>query len=172
MCDISLVEKEIINMFKDISRVEVLNKECRDLEHQSEDIRKDIKETNVGIDAYMNFGIDYSSLSVQVSKNGDSHMEKDTLNAISKLEQEWKNIRKMLLDKKKEIRELNREISLIKRNIDELKDEHKNFIYMLYEEGRTMLDIASEFHIAERTAHRRKKKILQYISKWDYFKEK
>lgn len=160
------IEERLFDMFDKIKDINRLQMECENLVTQCENIREDIQSTNVDLGAYMHFGIDYSSLNVQVSKSTDSYMDKELLNAISRLEKEWSYVRRKLIKKRAKIRELERNIQNLKCNINLLNLENKMFIELVYRDKKSVSEAGNLLSMSQATAYRRLNDLLIDVAHW------
>jgi DNA-directed RNA polymerase specialized sigma subunit len=157
-------EGRLYRYYNTLQKIKCLNLECTDLELQRERIRKDIKETNVTIDEESK-AITYEER-VQASSSGTSYAERALIQEIEKLEQEWIYVRKKLLKKRLKIRELEREISSLKSNIQMLSEENHRFIELKYGDKKSIEEVADFLNMARTTAYRRREELVEDIAKW------
>ncbi|MEF9952944.1 MAG: hypothetical protein RR898_09560 [Clostridium sp.] len=160
------IEGRLYDMYKKIKLIATIKRECDSLEHHASMILKDIKESNIEIETEMNFGINYSSIRVQTSPNGDSIMDKELVGAITRLEKEWIYVRKKLLSKRQKIREIEREVMRLKSNVEMLGEESRRFIEYKYGDKKSILEIANILNMAQTTAYRKREDLIRDIAQW------
>lgn len=147
---------------KELRRLECI---CTHLEVQKERIRIDLRETNVDIEEESK-SITYEER-VQTSSSCGSYAEKELIRQITKLENEWKYVRKKLLKNKARMREVERQITPMKVNIDMLSKEAKEFVELKYGDGKSVNWIGDfKYGGARTTAHRRREEIINDIAHW------
>lgn len=159
-------EGHLYRYYETLKRIKALEEEIKHLEIQKDRIKKDIQEANISIETELNMGIDYSSSKVQTSNDGISYAEKALIKEIEKLEKEWIYIRKKLLKKRARIRELERQISVMKCNIAMLSEENKRFLELKYGDKKTIDDIAYTLSIARATVYRKREELIEDIANW------
>ncbi|MCS4471119.1 hypothetical protein JQ038_10310 [Clostridium botulinum] len=84
-------ERMLYVYYRNLKEMEKLEYICNRLEQQKEKIRKDIQETNIDLEEE-SISISYSER-IQTSSIS-SHCDREIENQITKLENEWKLIRK------------------------------------------------------------------------------
>lgn len=152
--------------YRKLRNIENIEEEIKELQRQIEEIRKDVRETNIYIEPGLNMGISYDER-VQTSTDETSYAEKETIRQIEKLEKEWKYVRRKLLKKKARIREFERQVAPLKYNINMLSEESKRFIEWKYAEGKSVDWIANEMYGGARsTAYRKREELVENIAQW------
>lgn len=165
------IEHKIISMFESMALIDVLEQEHKELEKEANLIVEDIKAVNVNLETELNFGIDYSSISVQTSPNGDSIMDKELIAAITRLEKEWREKRFCILQIKEKIRNLKSSIRPLKNKLDHIdkdKEKQKEYIKIIelkYKDKKSSKDIAKEMNLSPTTVDRRKKEVINGLAK-------
>ncbi len=158
-------EGRLYRYFKQIKEIEKLDYVCRELENQKERIRKDLQETNISLEEESK-SMTYEER-VQTSSSGCGYAEKEAIRQITRLEEEWKYIRKKLLKKRARIRELERQIAPLKFNLSMLSEENKRFIEWKYAECKSVGWIAIEMYAGARaTAYRKREELVEDIAQW------
>ncbi|MHB9950769.1 hypothetical protein CF055_17300 [Clostridium botulinum] len=158
-------ERMLYVYYRNLKEIEKLEYICARLEQQKEKVKKDIKETNIDLEEE-NISISYSER-VQTSSQC-SHCDREIEHQITKLENEWKSIRKKILKNRARIRQLEREIAPINYNISMLSEEAKEFIKLKYKEHRTIPCIAEMLYGGARmTAYRKREEILENINSFN-----
>ncbi|AJA42577.1 putative transcriptional regulator (endogenous virus) [Clostridium phage phiCT453B] len=158
-------EGRIYRYYKQLKEIDKFEYICRQLEEQKEKIRNDIKETNIFIEEESR-SITYEER-VQTSSTGSSYAENECIRQIEKLEKEWKYVRRKLLRKKARIRELERQVTPLKYNINMLSEESKRFIEWKYAEGKSVDWIANKMYGGARsTAYRKREELVENIAQW------
>ncbi|KMT21579.1 hypothetical protein [Clostridium cylindrosporum] len=160
------VEARLYDMYKKIKMINCLKRECESLQEHADMIMKDIKRSNISIEAEMYLGIDYSSINVQTSHNGDSYMDRELIAAITRLENEWRYVRRKLIKKHEKIREIERSILTLKNNIEMLSEENKRFIELKYGDKRSIPEIADMLNMGRTTAYRKREELISDIAQW------
>lgn len=160
------VEERLYDIYEKIREVENIERECESLKLHSDMIKRDIQNANVEMEADINMGVNYSSIKVQTSNSGGSYIDSELVRAITKLEEEWRYVRKKLLKKGQRIREIERSISYIRGKLDTLDEESRMFINLKYNERRSVVDVADHLSMAKTTAYRKREEILSTVSKW------
>ncbi|KOY64220.1 hypothetical protein [Clostridium sporogenes] len=158
-------ERMLYVYYRNLKEIEKLSYMCCRLEQQKERIKRDIQETNIEIEEE-NISISYSER-VQTS-NISSHCDREIEHQITKLENEWKLIRKKILKNRAKIRQLERETASINYNINMLSEEAKEFVKLKYKECRSVPCIAEMMYAGARaTAYRKREEILESINQFD-----
>lgn len=148
-------KKKIYNIKEDIAR----------LEREIKTIEYDIRHSNVAIDYYQN-GIGIQER-VQSSSTGTSYAENEMCKQIERLEKEHVEKTKKLLKNKAKIRELERYIDYMDRNIRMLQEEDKRFLELKYGDKKNILQISMRLNIAQATAYRKREEIVEVIAEYE-----
>ncbi|MCS4474834.1 transcriptional regulator [Clostridium botulinum] len=155
-------ERMLYVYYRNLKEMEKLEYICNRLEQQKEKIRKDIQETNIDLEEE-SISISYSER-IQTSSIS-SHCDREIENQITKLENEWKLIRKKILKNRARIRELERSTATIRYSIRMLPEEDRNFIIYKYKNNKSIVWIATVmFGGATTTAYRKREEILKSVS--------
>ncbi|NFA59479.1 hypothetical protein K8O96_12025 [Clostridium sporogenes] len=158
-------ERMLYVYYRNLEEIEKLEYICTRLEQQKEKIRKDIQETNIDLEEE-NISISYSER-VQTSSQC-SHCDREIEHQITKLENEWKLIRKKVLKNRARIRQLERELAPINYNVSMLSQEAKEFTKLKYKEHRTIPCIAEMLYGGARmTAYRKREEIIENINNFN-----
>ncbi|HDK7215209.1 TPA: hypothetical protein PTV45_000569 [Clostridium botulinum] len=158
-------ERMLYVYYRNLKEIEKLGYMCCRLEQQKEKIKRDIEETNIDLEEE-SISISYSER-VQTS-SVTSHCDREIERQITKLENEWKLIRKKILKNRAKIRQLEREIASINYNISMLSEEAKEFVKLKYKEHRSVPCIAEMMYAGARaTAYRKREEILENINHFD-----
>lgn len=137
------------------------------LENRIEQIRKDIRETNIDLDDGMG-AIDYSRERIQSSPTGAGPGEQSLIREMTKLENELKATIKAKLKLQAKIRELESEISDIEYVINQLSEEYKQLIELKYGSSIKMSNVAigMRLNMTEATVRRKRVEVVEAIAKW------
>jgi len=148
-------KKKIYSIKEDILRLE---REVRTIEY-------DIKHSNVTIDYYKNgTGIQER---VQSSSTGTSYAENEMCKQIERLEKEHVDKTKKILKNKSKIREMERYIDYMDRNIRMLQEEDKRFLELKYGDKKNILQISMRLNMAQATAYRKREELVEAVAEYE-----
>lgn len=158
------MENRIYRYFDNLKKIDKLEYRCLVLEKTKEQLRQDIKNTNVNIDTELNMGISYEER-VQCSPSNSSYAEQETIRQIDKLEQEWKNTRREILKLHARIREIKKQNSEIEYVIGLLETKYKLIAEMKYKDGLSLEQIGIKLHMDKSTVSRNRERIVEEVIK-------
>lgn len=148
-------KKKIYSIKEDILRLE---REVRTIEY-------DIRHSNVIIDYYQNgTGIQER---VQSSATGTSYAENEMCKQIERLEKEHVDKTKKILKNRSKIREMERYIDYMDRNIRMLQEEDKRFIELKYGDKKNILQISMRLNMAQATAYRKREELVEAVAEYE-----
>lgn len=148
-------KKKIYRIKEDIAR----------LEREIETIEYDIRHSNVIIDYYQNgTGIQER---VQSSSTGTSYAEAEMCKQIERLEKEHIDKAKKVLKNRSKIRDMERYIDYMDRNIRMLQEEDKRFLELKYGDKKNILQISMRLNIAQATAYRKREELVEAIAEYE-----
>jgi hypothetical protein len=160
-------EGMLYRYYRQQRETERLKARIRRNEQRRDEIYKDIKETNITLETEVNMAVSYDE-KVQTSNLGTSFAEKETVRQIEKLEKEWKDTRRKILNDKYKIREINSQNADIEYTLNQLLEEDKQLVELKYGSRRPMSDlqISMQINISESTVRRKRKETLEYVYKY------
>jgi len=160
-------EGMLYRYYRQQRELERLKARIRRNEQRRDEIYKDIKETNVTLETEVNMAVSYDE-KVQTSNLGTSFAEKETVRQIEKLEREWKDTRRKILQDKYRIREINSQNADIEYTLNQLLEEDKQLVELKYGSRRPISDlqISMEIKLSESTVWRRRKDIIEDVCKY------
>ena len=158
-------EGKLYRYFRDMEEVDKLEYRCMELEKTKESLRRDIRNTNVSIDAELGMAIGYEER-VQTSITGTSRVEQGIVKEIEKMLREWKQIRKQILKNHYRIREIQRQNTDMNFLFRNMGTEYKLIAEMKYKEKLGLEKIGERLHIDKSTVKRKKDKIVKDVSKF------
>jgi hypothetical protein len=160
-------EGMLYRYYKNIRKKDRMQHKRYSLENRIDQIRRDIKETNVELDDGMG-AIDYSKDRVQSSPTGAGPGEQSLMREITKLENELKVTIKGKLKLQAKIRELEAEISDTEYVINQLSEEYKQLIELKYGSSFKMSNVAIgiQLNMTEATVRRKRVEVVEAIAKW------
>lgn len=148
-------KKKIYGIKEDIARLE---REVRTIEY-------DIRHSNVTIDYYQNgTGIQER---VQSSSTGTSYAENEMCKQIERLEKEHVEKTKKILKNRSKIREMERYIDYMDRNIRMLQEEDKRFLELKYGDKKNILQISMRLNMAQATAYRKREELVEAVAEYE-----
>jgi len=166
------VEQKLKNFFRNKLEIEMLNKKLSLAQRHKEETQKDIDESNIHLSSDIQ-AIDYSSERVQTSSNNSSPQERAIDKAFLKLEQRIKNLDEDIIELKYQIREKEKDISDIAFLIDLLSYEARIFVFLKYQDKKSITAIMGDLHLSEkglylseRSLWRLRDNILEDLAKW------
>jgi hypothetical protein len=148
-------KKKIYSVKEDIAR----------LEREIKTIEYDIRHSNVTIDYYQN-GIGIQER-VQSSSTGTSYAEKEMCKQIERLEKEHVEKTKKILKNRSKIRDMERYIDYMDRNIRMLQEEDKRFLELKYGDKKNILQISLRLNIAQATAYRKREELVEAVAEYE-----
>ncbi|MGG7144905.1 transcriptional regulator [Clostridium nigeriense] len=148
-------KKKIYSIKEDIAR----------LEREIKTIEYDIRHSNVTIDYYQN-GIGIQER-VQSSSTGTSYAENEMCKQIERLEKEHVEKTKKVLKNRSKIRDMERYIDYIDRNIRMLQEEDKRFLELKYGDKKNILQISMRLNIAQATAYRKREELVEAVAEYE-----
>ncbi|WP_291649905.1 transcriptional regulator [Clostridium sp.] len=135
------------------------------LERDIRTIEYDIRHSNVTIDYYQNgTGIQER---VQSSSTGTGYAEAEMCKLIERLEKEHLEKTKKILKYKSKIRDMERYIEYMNRNIDLLSEEDKRFLELKYGDKKNILQISMKLNMAQATAYRKREELVEVIAEYE-----
>lgn len=158
-------EEKLYRYFGCKKRVYSIESEIDALENRKKTIEYDIKHTNVNIDYYQN-GVGIKER-VQSSSSGVSYAEAEMCKAIGELEKEHVIVTKKILKLKSDIRDIEEFIRSIDDSINQLMEEDRRFIKLMYGDRMKPIQIAMELNIGQATAYRKRGAIIELISNYN-----
>lgn len=160
-------ENMLYRYYRQQREIERLQARIRRNEQRKDEIYKDIKETNVNLDTEVNMAVSFDE-KVQTSNLGTSFAEKETVRQIEKLEREWKETRRRILQDRHRIRDINSDNADIEFTLNQFIEEDKQLIELKYgvNKNYSNLQIAMKINSSEPTVRRRKKEIIEDICKY------
>lgn len=160
-------ENMLYRYYKQQREIERLQARIRRNEQRRDEIYRDIKETNVSLDTEVNMAASFDE-KVQTSNLGTSFAEKETVRQIEKLEREWKETRRKILQDKYRIRDIFANDADLEFTLNQLLEEEKQLIELKYgiNKNYSNLQIAMKINSSEPTVRRRKKEIIEDICKY------
>ncbi|MBS5886680.1 transcriptional regulator [Clostridium sp.] len=148
-------KKKIYGIKEDIARLE---REVRTIEY-------DIRHSNVTIDYYQNgTGIQER---VQSSSTGTSYAENEMCKQIERLEKEHVEKTKKILKNRSKIRDMERYIDYMDRNIRMLQEEDKRFLELKYGDKKNILQISMRLNMAQATAYRKREELVEAVAEYE-----
>lgn len=135
------------------------------LEREIKTIEYDIRHSNVTIDYYQN-GIGIQER-VQSSSTGTSYAEKEMCKQIERLEKEHVEKTKKILKNRSKIRDMERYIDYMDRNIRMLQEEDKRFLELKYGDKKNILQISLRLNIAQATAYRKREELVEAVAEYE-----
>jgi len=148
-------KKKIYSIKEDIAR----------LEREIKTIEYDIRHSNVTIDYYQN-GIGIQER-VQSSSTGTSYAENEMCKQIERLEKEHVDKTKKILKNRSKIRDMERYIDYMDRNIRMLQEEDKRFLELKYGDKKNILQISMRLNIAQATAYRKREELVEAVAEYE-----
>lgn len=157
------IEGRLYRYYKDMSEIDRLEYRCMVLEKAKEQLREDIRNTNISIETELNMGIIYEE-KVQ-SSSGSSYAEQETIRQVEKLEQEWKNTRRQILKIHARIREIKNKNADMNYIMRLLGSKYKLIAEMKYKEELSLDQIGNKLHMDKSTVSRNRERIVMDVSK-------
>ncbi|AWZ49805.1 hypothetical protein C3495_05800 [Clostridiaceae bacterium 14S0207] len=157
-------EGRIYRYYENLKKIDMLEHRCMVLENTKEQLRNDIKNTNVSIETDMNMGIGYEER-VQTSSTCTSYAEKEIARQVNKMIQEWKDIRKEILKIHSKIRELNKQDPDMKYAIGLLDTQYRLIADMKYKDQLSLEKIGLKLNMDKSTVSRTRERIVKDVSK-------
>lgn len=158
------IEGRLYKYYRQLKEIDKLEYMCEILEQQKERIRQDLRETNVTIEAETR-SIDYSQDKIQSSSSGISYAETALIREITKLEEEWKHIRRKILKNHAKIRELKKQNADMDYIIGLLSTECKLVAEEKYKHEKSLEEIGEKLHMSKSAANRKREDIVNAIAK-------
>lgn len=159
-------EGRIYRYYDNLKKIDKLEYKCMVLEKAKEQLRQDIRNTNVSIETDINMGIGYEER-VQTSFKCISYAEKEMIKQIDKLEQEWKNTRRQILKIHAKIREIKNTNSELEYVISLLDTQYRLIAEMKYKDKLSLEKIGLKLNMDKSTVSRARKRIIEDI--WKVF---
>ena len=159
------IEGKLYRYYESKKKIYSIKEDIAGLEREIKTIEYDIRHSNVTIDYYQN-GIGIQER-VQSSSTGTSYAENEMCKQIERLEKEHVEKTKKLLKNKAKIRELERYIDYMDRNIRMLQEEDKRFLELKYGDKKNILQISMRLNIAQATAYRKREELVEVIAEYE-----
>ena len=159
------IEGKLYRYYESKKKIYSIKEDIAGLEREIKTIEYDIRHSNVTIDYYQN-GIGIQER-VQSSSTGTSYAENEMCKQIERLEKEHVEKTKKLLKNKAKIRELERYIDYMDRNIRMLQEEDKRFLELKYGDKKNILQISMRLNIAQATAYRKREELIEVIAEYE-----
>lgn len=160
--NLKIVEQQIKKYYSNMSKIEKLKRKLEILEKQKNDIENDIETSNIHLSSDI-ISIPYNNIKTSTTFFS-SLQEKNLEKAFKKLENQLVEINFEISYLKVEIRDIERESSIIEMILEELDEESKNIIIFLYKKKYTLIKTANELKFDESTIRRKRNKIMESIA--------
>ena len=158
-------ERKLYRYYESKKSIYCIKDEIARLERELVTIEYDIRHSNVTIDYYQN-GIGIQER-VQSSSTGTSYAESEMCKQIERLEREHLEKTKKILKNRAKIRELEKYISYMDRNINLLGEEDKRFLELKYGDKKNILQISLRLNIAQATAYRKREELVEVVAEYE-----
>ncbi|WML33190.1 hypothetical protein [Clostridium sp. OS1-26] len=143
-------EGRLYRHYRKLKEIDKLEHRINILENQKEEIRQDLRETNITIEPESR-SIDYSQERVQNSSSGTSYAEAAAIREIEKLEEELKRTIRQIRKLRAKIREIKNQDSDIEHAIGLLDEIYKQFVLLKYKDDLSVEQISRELHMSSKS---------------------
>lgn len=157
------IEGRLYKYYRQLKEIDKLEYRCEILEQQKEKIRQDLRETNITIEEESR-SVTYEER-VQNSPSGTSYAEAAVMREITKLEEEWKYIRRKILKNHARIREFKKQNADMDYIIGLLSTECKLVAEEKYKHENSLEEIGEKLHMSKSAANRKREDIVNAIAK-------
>ena len=158
-------EGQLYRYYESKNKIYNIKEDITWLEREIRTIEYDIRHSNVTIDYYQNgTGIQER---VQSSPTGTSYAESEMCKQIEILEREHLEKTKKILKYKSRIRDMERYIEYMNKNIGLLQEEDKRFLELKYGDKKNILQISIKLNMAQATAYRKREEIVEVIAEYE-----
>lgn len=157
------IEGRLYKYYRQLKEIDKVEYRCEILEQQKEKIRQDLRETNITIEEESR-SVTYEER-VQNSSSGISYAEAAVMREITRLEEEWKYIRKKILKNHARIRELKKQNADMDYIIGLLSTECKLVAEEKYKYEKSLEEIGEKLHMSKSAANRKREDIVNAIAK-------
>jgi len=158
------IEGRLYGYFSNLRKIEALEYRCMVLEKAKEQLRQDIRNTNVSIDAELGMAIGYEER-VQTSSTGVGHAERGIIKEISRLEKEWIITRREILKVHAKIREIKKNNSEIEYVVGLLDTQCRLITEMKYKDKLSLEEIGLKLNMDKSSISRLRERIVRDINK-------
>lgn len=157
-------EGRLYRHYRTLKEIDKLKNRVQVLSIQKENIRKDLIDTNIILEPESR-STEFGER-VQSSSTGESYAERSLIKEITKLETEWKYVRRRIIKNNIRIRELQAQVADMEFIIRLFNVECRSFITLRYCDGFALETIAGKLNMSKATAARERKEIVEAIAKW------
>lgn len=161
-------EGMLYRYFRDKRKINRMKHKIYILDEKAKKIADDIKSTNVYLNTDIG-AIAYDKPNVQSNSDGTSHVEKELIRLIDKLEEDLKQTIKHKIKLKTKLREIEVRNADIEYVLSLMSEESKQFIELKYGEEASIYTIADKLLMAKTTVARRRQEIIEDIAKYFSF---
>ena len=158
-------EGKLYRYYESKKEIYCIKDDIASLEREIETIEYDIRHSNVIIDYYQN-GIGIQER-VQSSSAGTSYAESEMCKQIERLEKEHVDKTKKILKSRAKLREIERYVDHMDRNIKMLQEEDKRFLELKYGDKKNILQISMILNIAQATAYRKREELVEVVAEYE-----
>lgn len=158
-------EGKLYRYYESKKKIYSIKENIARLEREIKTIEYDIRHSNVTIDYYQN-GIGIQER-VQSSSTGTSYAENEMCKQIERLEKEHVEKTKKILKNRSKIRDMERYIDYMDRNIRMLQEEDKRFLELKYGDKKNILQISLRLNIAQATAYRKREELVEAVAEYE-----
>lgn len=156
-------EGKLYRYYESKKKIYRIKEDIASLEKEIETIEYDIRHSNVIIDYYQN-GIGIQER-VQ-SSSSTSYAENEMCKQIERLEKEHVEKTKKILKSRAKLREIERYVDYMDRNIKMLQEEDKRFLELKYGDKKNILQISMILNIAQATAYRKREELVEVVAEY------
>ena len=158
-------EGKLYRYYESKKKIYSIKEDIAWLEREIKTIEYDIRHSNVTIDYYQN-GTGLQER-IQSSPTGTSYAESEMCKMIERLEREHLEKTKKILKYKSKLRDMERYIEYMKKNIDLLNEEDKRFLELKYGDKKNILQISLKLNMAQATAYRKREELVEVIAEYE-----
>lgn len=158
-------EGKLYDYFQAEKKISCLNLKIELLKKHVTEIETRMKETDISIPEESRSST-YEE-SVQTSRSVTSYAEKAAIRIIEDMESEIAFKKEEIALLEKIIRTTEADNAIIEYNLNFLTKEDRQFLKLRYEEEKTYMQIGMEMNIAQSTATRVRRRLVEDVAKWD-----
>ena len=156
----STAEQKIKDYYKGLREIERNKKKLEMLLRQKTEVENDISNSNISLEINLR-GIAYDGLNIQITGIKSSSQERALENAISFLEKQLESLEAQVIEVKTELRILENQIHDVEYAIDQLSNEEKCILKLIYKDKKTYLQVGIILNMSHASVSRKNNKVIE-----------
>lgn len=162
-------ERKLYNYFKKDKKVQSLKRKIDLLNKQINDIEKKLKNIDVSIPEESS-AVGYEER-VQTSSDRSSYAEKTLMRITDNLIMEQSRKIEEISQLEEQIRDIEADNIIIEENIDDIREEDRNFLRLKYYEGLKDWQVAVKLNMSQSNTTRKRQRLVNNVAGWEQWQK-